>query len=203
MSVEGGEAERPKRRRRSPDEARSEAVFSARQLLIARGPDALTLKNVGDEIGMTHANLIHHFGSAAGLQAALMGSMVRDLAQALDAAVVHVRSDAAAPRILVDQVFDAFEQGGAGRLAAWIALTGDLSQLEPIRSAVQDLVAAIHESFADEGEEGRQRINSAVLFIALCAFGDAMIGGPLRDMLGRDGEASRKIVARLLPTFFV
>jgi AcrR family transcriptional regulator len=191
----------PKRRRRTPDELRREALVSARRLLIDSGPTAITLKAVGDDIGVTHANLIHHFGSAAGLQSALMESMVRDLANALDAAVAQLRSDTGAPRALVDAVFDAFDQGGAGRLAAWIALSGDLRHLEPVRAAVQDLVAAIVEKFAAEGDQTEGRVTSAVLFIALCAFGDAVIGAPLRDMLGRDEESGRKIVARLLPSF--
>ena len=190
-----------KRRRRAPDELRREAMVSARQLLIEAGPTAITLKAVGDDIGVTHANLIHHFGSAAGLQSALMESMVRDLANALDAAVAQLRSDTGAPRALVDAVFDAFDQGGAGRLAAWIALSGDLGHLEPVRAAVHDLVEAIVEKFAAEGEQTHGRVTSAVLFIALCAFGDAVIGAPLRDMLDRDEDSARKIVARLLPTF--
>lgn len=192
---------KPKRRRRAPDEARREALASARRLLIESGPTAITLKAVGDEIGVTHANLIHHFGSAAGLQSALMESMVRDLTNALGAAVIHLRSDAGAPRALVDQVFDAFDKGGAGRLAAWIALSGDIRHLEPVRAAVADLVDAICEKFAAEGDQTRQRVTAAVLFIALCAFGDAVIGPPLRDMLDRGEDSARRMVARLLPTF--
>ena len=68
-----------RRRRRSPDEARAEALDCARRLLIAHGPDGVTLQSVAREIGVTHGNLIHHFGSAAHLQSALMGAMVRDL----------------------------------------------------------------------------------------------------------------------------
>ncbi len=192
-----------KRRRRAPEEARREALASARRLLIESGPTAVTLKAVGDDIGVTHANLIHHFGSAGELQSALMESMVRDLTDALAAAVVHLRSDAGAPRALVDSVFDAFDQGGAGRLAAWIALSDDMRFFEPVRGAVQDLVDAISEKFAAEGEQTRSRVTSAVLFIALCAFGDAVIGAPLRDMLGRSDDSARKIVARLLPTFLI
>lgn len=203
MSIRDVEALEPprKRRRRAPEEARREALASARQLLIEQGPTAITLKAVGDDIGVTHANLIHHFGSAADLQSALMESMVRDLTDALAAAVDHLRSDAGAPRALVDQVFEAFDHGGAGRLAAWIALSDDMRHFEPVRGAVQDLVDAITEKFAAEGEQTRSRVTSAVLFIALCAFGDAVIGPPLRDMLGRGEDSARKIVARLLPTF--
>ena len=42
-----------------------------------------------------------------------------------------------------------------------------------------------------------------VLFIALCAFGDSIIGNPLRDMLGQDDDATREILARVIPMFFL
>jgi AcrR family transcriptional regulator len=194
--------EKPRRRRRSPDEARREAVDAARALLLSGGPTAVTLSAVAADIGVTHANLIHHFGSAAGLQSALMGSMVADLNQALDAAVTRLRTDEGAPLELVNAVFDAFAEGGAGRLAAWIAMSGDLSHLEPVRAAVRDLVQAIAEKMGDDGE-ARERIGSAVLFIALSAFGEALIGPPLRDMLDQPDDAGRKVVAGLLPRFLV
>ncbi len=202
MSISEAAPAAKKRRKRSPEEAREEALTAARELLIESGPTAVTLAAIGKRVGMTHANVIHHFGSAAGLQSALMGSMVRDLTVALGDAVAHVRSDSAAPRALIDIVFDAFDKGGAGRLAAWIALSGDLGHLEPVRQAVTDLVEAIAEKFADEGDSGRKRIQSAVLLIALMAFGDSMIGGPLRGMLGAEDEAGRSITAQVLPSFF-
>ncbi|HEX6859493.1 MAG TPA: TetR family transcriptional regulator [Caulobacteraceae bacterium] len=191
-----------KRRKRSPEEAREEALAAARELLLTRGPKAVTLSNVGQAIGMTHANVIHHFGSATELQTALMGMMVGDLTAAMEEAVAHVRSDEAAPRQLIDIVFDAFERGGAGKLAAWMALSQDIDQIEPVRDAVQSLVQAIMERAGVEGEAANRRITSAVLLIALCAFGDSVIGDQLRGILGRDKEATRRMTARLLPTFF-
>jgi AcrR family transcriptional regulator len=197
-----GEAsdERSVRRRRSPDEARTQALVSARRLLIEHGPNGLTLHAVARDIGVTHGNLIHHFGSAAQLQSALMGAMVRDLAAALETAVAHVRSDESAPRTVVDIVFDAFGEGGAGQLAAWIALSNRYEHLEPVREAVVDLVGAIGDKMQAAGAEPPRHIPSALLFITLCAFGDAVIGGPLREMLGRDRDAVRRLAANLLPT---
>ena len=192
----------PKRRKRSPEEAREEALAAARELLLTGGPKAVTLTNVGKAVGMTHANVIHHFGSATELQSALMGSMVGDLANALEEAVAHVRSDSAAPRQLVDIVFDAFDNGGAGMLAAWIALSQDIGHLEPVREAVRSLVRAIEERTRVNDDAAHRRVTSSVLLIALCAFGDSVIGDPLREMLGRDKEAARRITARLLPTYF-
>jgi len=163
----------------------------------------VTLSAVASRIGVTHANLIHHFGSAAGLQSALMGSMVQDLAAAIQEAVLRLRTDEGAPLEVVNAVFEAFSSGGAGRLAAWLALSGDLSHLEPVRVAVQDLVNAIETKIGNQDHLPRQAIGSAVLFIALTAFGEALIGEPLRDMLDQEPDASRQTVAQLLPAFLL
>lgn len=191
------------RRRRTPDEARSEALVFARRRLLDGGPDAVTLKAVADDLGMSHANLIHHFGSAAGLQSALMGSMVSDLAQALDAAIARLRTDEGAPLELINAVFDAFDRGGAAKLAAWIVLRGDLSHLDPVRDAVTNLVDAVREKLGDPDGQAHTRIPAAVLFIAVSAFGEALIGPPLRNMLDQDEESGRQIIAGLLPHFLL
>ena len=195
--------ERVRRRRRTPEEARLEVLACARARLLAGGPDSVTLKAVADDLGMTHANLIHHFGSAEGLQSALMGSMVADLSNALDAAIARLRTDEGAPLELINAVFDAFAEGGAGKLAAWIVLKGDLTHLEPVRAAVNGLVEAIRDKLGDPLTASPKQLSSAVLFIALSAFGEALIGPPLRDMLDQDEEASRQVVAGLLPYFLL
>ncbi|SNS59864.1 TetR/AcrR family transcriptional regulator [Sphingopyxis indica] len=189
----------PKRRKRTGDEVREEGLAAARQLLLEGGPGAVTLANVGDAIGMSHANVLHHFGSAAGLQSALMGSMIDDLTAALGNVVDLLETDQAAPRTIADHVFDAFDQGGAGPLAAWIVLSGDVARLEPIRESVQALVAAIVGQSKDAGAP--ERISAAVLMMAVSAFGDAVIGPHLRPMLGQDDDAMRDLVARFLPLF--
>ena len=86
-------------------------------------------------------------------------------------------------------------------MAAWIVLKGDLSHLEPVRDAVNGLVHVIQEKLGDPSDASRDRLSSAVLFIALSAFGEALIGTPLRNMLDQDEAASRRVVAGLLPYF--
>ena len=190
------------RRRRTPDEARGEALAAARKLLLEEGPNALTLQRLAAQLGMTHSNLLHHFGSAGELQSALMAMMVRDLAIALGDAITHLTSDAGAPRALVDIVFDAFDKGGAGRLAAWIALSGNLEHFGNIQRAVGGLVKAVEDKFAHESGDPHIGVTSAIIFLALMAFGDAVIGAPLKDILERERATSRKIAAMLLPKFF-
>ncbi len=196
MSVTG--PVRTKRRKRNAAEAREEGLVAARELLLQGGPAAVTLANVGNRIGMSHTNLIHHFGSAGAMQSALMASMIRDLTDALDDAVAHLKTDAGAPPILVEKVFDAFDSGGAGQLAAWLMLSREFDHLEPIRQAVLDLVGAIGEKLAT-GPESDAKIRSIVLLIAVCAFGDAVIGPQLREMLGQKPDAGRDVLAQILP----
>ncbi|HUJ02831.1 MAG TPA: hypothetical protein VLW75_04270, partial [Rhizomicrobium sp.] len=101
-----------------------------------------------------------------------------------------------------DIVFDAFGQGGAGQLAAWIALSNKHAHLDPVRDAVHALVKAITDRVTRDGSEPPKHTASALLFLTLCAFGDAVIGENLRAMLGRDKDAVRRMAAYLLPNFF-
>lgn len=194
-------ADHPVRRRRSAQEAKAETLRVARRILLERGPDAVTLKNIAAEIGTTHTNLLHHFGTAGELQSALMLAMVNDLSAALGSTIARLDRREDVPRALVDTMFDAFDQGGAGRLAAWIALSNRLAHFDDVKSAVQNLVGAIEEKFANGDGEARDKIAAAVLFVALLAFGNAVIGQPLATMLAREPDAVRGLAERLLPQF--
>src|ERR1043165_6885396 len=109
-----------RRERRTPQQARALALRSARNLLISQGPNAITLQAVASDLGMSHTNLIHHFGSTSGLQTALMHHMVSQLTDAIETAVSRFRAGEADVADFVNIVFDAFDTGGAGSLAAWI-----------------------------------------------------------------------------------
>ena len=121
---------KPPRRRRTAEQARADVLREARQLLLDEGPQAVTLKGVAATLGMSHVNLIHHFGSAAGLQTSLMESMAADLRRALADRDYVIKAGDGSARRFVDIVFDAFAAGGAGKLVAWMALSGDNTALD-------------------------------------------------------------------------
>ena len=73
-----------KHARLSPDQSRRAAMEAARALLIEAGPQAVTLKAVASRIDRTHANLLHHFGSAAGLQKALAAHLAETITASID-----------------------------------------------------------------------------------------------------------------------
>jgi TetR/AcrR family transcriptional regulator, repressor for neighboring sulfatase len=190
-----------RRVRRTPEEARTLALASARRLLLADGPDAVTLQAVATDLGMSHTNLIHHFGSAAGLQSELMRQMMSELTATIESAVMRLRAGKGEMRDFVDIVFDAFDRGGAGRLAAWIILSGETGRLTPVGEVVRDYIDSVERS-AETGADAQhvhERVTSATLFVTMAALGDAIIGNPLRRMVGRERDAVRKIIGSLLP----
>lgn len=70
---------RTKRMRRSPAEARAAVLDAARARLLAHGLEGLKIAAVARDAGMSHATLIHHFGSSLGMRDALIESMTAEL----------------------------------------------------------------------------------------------------------------------------
>jgi AcrR family transcriptional regulator len=189
-----------RRQRRQPDEVRSAAIEAARNLLASDGPNAITLKAVASELGMTHTNLIHHFGSAGDLQSALMKEMVRELTATIEAAIAESGAGAGNRRLFVDLVFDAFDKGGAGRLAAWIVMSGNARLLTPVGQVVREYVSYVEKEMAKEGGDERlhERVTSSLMLVTLAALGDSIIGDVLRKMVERDRDALRGVITELL-----
>ena len=180
------------RHRLSHAESRAAAVDAARRLLLEQGPQAVTLKAVAAEVGRTHANLLHHFGSAAGLQAELAHSIAESVTASIGNAVERARRGEADPREIVDQTFDAFGRQGAGALAAWMILSGNRDALDPILSAIRDLVEQL-----SAGHEGHH-VPELTLSLVLAALGDALLGPAIAQALGLDADAARDIAASAL-----
>ncbi len=168
--------------RRSGPVAREEALEAAGALLRTGGPAAITLKAVGKAMGVSHANLIYHFGSAAGLQGALMDRLVRDLAERISQGLPSVPDAAFDPSRLMAVVFEAFDAGGAAQLAAWLALERETARAESFAGVVRDL-ADRTAAIRGQGDDDRARARAIVVTAAYMAFADALIGPALRPML--------------------
>lgn len=180
------------RKRLSPDESRHAALEAARAILIGEGPQAVTLKAVAARVGRTHANVLHHFGSALGLQKALAAMLADSVCDSIGATVLRARRGEADPREIVDMTFDAFDQQGAGALATWMIMSGNTQALDPILTAIHNLV----DELADENEDGL--IKEDTLALVLMALGDALLGKPMADALGLPRDAARDIALKQL-----
>jgi AcrR family transcriptional regulator len=180
------------RRRRTAEVARTETLAEARHLLLTDGPQAVTLKGVAAPLGMSHVNLIHHFGSAEGLHAALMESMVAELRNALNNRDYEIR-DMASARRFIDLVFDAFNEGGAGKLTAWIAL----SQNSLVMDRLVSIVAEVAREMEDSGLPRDVNAASFVTVVSL-ALADSLAGGVLSTALDLPADNNRDLAARLM-----
>ncbi len=178
------------RKRLSPNESRAAAVAAARGLLTTEGVAAVTLKAVSARIGRTHANLLHHFGSVAGLHAALAGDIAVSVAQSITGSIGRMRRGEARLRDVIEGMFDAFIEQGAGELIAWVVLTRQREALEPI-------VEAIAQVIRDISDPGDQRpLDQATLGLVLLAIGDSLAGSEVARACGLTRSAARDIAVR-------
>lgn len=182
------------RKRLPPAESRGAALDAARALLLETGPAAVTLKAVAARIGRTHANLLHHFGSAAGLQKALARHMAEAICGSIVAAAIAKRAGVGSARQVVDLTFDAFDREGGGALASWMLLSGNEDALDPIVEAIHDVVDRLDDSGGSSGEALRE----VTLTLVLLALGDALMGGPLANSVGLPRDVARRRAEALL-----
>src|ERR1700712_5835876 len=172
------------RKRHTPEQSRQAALEAARLLLLEAGPQAVTLKAVAARVGRTHANLLHHFGSAAGLQKALARHMAAAICATIVQAALAHRAGIGSPRAVVGLTFDAFDREGGGALASWMLLSGNEDALDSIVEAIHGVV-----NHLDDGDTGALR--EVTLTLVLLALGDALMGGPLAQSLGLSRTAAR------------
>jgi AcrR family transcriptional regulator len=181
-----------RRKRLSPEESRSAAIEAARALLLEEGPQGVTLKAVAARIGRTHANLLHHFGSAAALQGELARSIAESVTTSIAETVASARAGEADPREIVDRTFDVFDREGAGALAAWMIISGNRDALDPILDSIHALVAQL-----SIGRDERQ-VAESTLGLVLSAVGDSLLGAPFSEALRLPRDSARELAAERL-----
>ncbi len=164
---------------------------AARTLLIELGPQAVTLKAVAGRIGRTHANLLHHFGSASGLQKSLARHLAGTICSTIAEAVIASRTGAGSAREVVDLTFDAFDKEGGGALASWMLLSGNEDALDPIVEAIHDMIEDLHDF-------GTGAMREVTLALVLMALGDALMGGPLSQAIELPRTAARDVAEKML-----
>lgn len=184
------------RKRLSSEESRAAALEAARGLLIEVGPQAVTLKAVAERIGRTHANLLHHFGSASGLHKALAGYLAGTVRASIHDAVRATQTGVGSARAVVDLVFDAFDREGGGALAGWMLLTGNEDALDPIVTTIHELVHELSPGHCLDGKP--MLMHRDTLLLVLLALGDALMGERLTGALALPRSEARVLAEGML-----
>ena len=188
------------RKRLSPEESRAAALEAARALLIEAGPQAVTLKAVASRVGRTHANLLHHFGSASGLQKELARHLAATVCESIGDAVRATRAGVGSPREVVDLTFDAFGREGGGALASWMLASGNEDALDPIVETIHALVDDLLPE--DCPSEGGQAMHENTFTLVLMALGDALLGEQMAESLKVERSVVRDRAEAMLVAAF-
>lgn len=165
-----------KRIRRTPEEAKSLILEVASRRLSTFGLEGLNISGVAKDAGMSHATVIHHFGSTGAMREALLGQMTRDLLSDVMAALNHHEE----PARILDRLFEMLSQGGHGRLLAWLAL--DQQAFSPTGDS-KGLFAEILGTIAkDSGDPVHAK--QLVFLVAIAAMGKSICGDALAGLIG-------------------
>ncbi|MFO0585440.1 MAG: helix-turn-helix domain-containing protein [Anaeromyxobacter sp.] len=172
-----------KRVRRSPEEARLLLLEAAEALVAARGPDAVTLRDVAERVGVTPGLVTHYFGTYAGLVRAVLRRQ-----DALTAVRLRAELDAGAhvpdADMLIGALFAALADPTRVRLLVWAHLrgvrTGPTSR--GLAAFVDGLEAAFQRTLPPARQPPRARIEGVVLLALSATHGwaigkEAWLGG--------------------------
>jgi AcrR family transcriptional regulator len=182
-----------KRTRRTPEAVRTAALAAARGLLLRTGPESITLPAVARELGMTHGNVTHHFGSVGALHASLVDQMAEELTRDVKRAVTQLRAEEADPIEVVDTLFNAFADNGAGRLISWLASTGNMEALQPLFNTISAIVRELSRGKPRPGEERQLSVRQNALVLISTALGNALIGQQLHSAVGLPNGALNEL----------
>ena len=144
---------------------------------------------------MSNATVLHHFGSIAGAQTALMERMVRQLVSEV---LTIAQRDGATAQSATEEItalFDAFESKGSARLAAWLELTGGARRMTFVQTAAREVVEARAGQFANIPDDLREDLMLACITMAL---GVGLFGPTLSELLGKPAGRAREVVLGLL-----
>jgi AcrR family transcriptional regulator len=174
---------RVKRLRRTPEEARRLILEAAQALIASTGPEGLRLQDIAAAAGISHSLILHHFGNREGLVRALTRQAAAELRDKLVAAMA---SGEYSIEEELDQVFDAFREGLAQRLA-WLT-TVERGGAEGTQMILRDIADRLHARRIAAAPPGtaisRDDTDSLIHLVATAALGDALFGAQLHRSAG-------------------
>jgi AcrR family transcriptional regulator len=114
------------RKRRSPEEARELILGACQKLLADRGPDAVGLKDVASQAGVSHALVTHYFGTIDALiDAAIEAYAGAQRAELIEHIVAHPDEG---PRAWMKLYFEWINRPKTARLFGWALMSGRIQR---------------------------------------------------------------------------
>ena len=168
----------PARRvRRSPEESRALILEAAIRVLSRRGPEAVGLKDVAAEAGVSHALVVHYFGTYD----ALVEVAVLECAARLRRRLLERMGAAqdSTPASLMRIYLEAALEPWYGRLVSWALLSdheGTKSFAAQLAPEIEQIAAGTHQLLRQRAP-GISRARSEAFIVALWSLAVGYVAG--------------------------
>jgi AcrR family transcriptional regulator len=177
----------PPRVRRGPEEAKGLIVDAAERVFAERGPDAVGLKDVAREAGVSHALVSHYFGTFEKLVDAVLEQRTTRFRAQILAAAEEAGSEFR-PAELLRRFWDAMGDPATARLMGWAVLSGRLGDADFFPSRAQNLriaADAIEQRVRRFARVSREDVEFIVMMCMALSWGYALLKKPLYLGMGR------------------
>lgn len=181
------------------DNTRQRILQVATKKLSDGGPDAIRLKEIAEDVGVSHPTILHHFGSRAGLIDALEEDRGQRLLAEMSELLLRPVGDGT-PTDFIQQVFKALADSGHARLWAWRGLTlaegehgGQVDQI--VLRQLTDAVHARRAEYARVHELDLPTQEDSVFVMRLfnsVLLGEAIAGSTFDYLAELDGQHDAK-----------
>jgi AcrR family transcriptional regulator len=180
-----------KRARRSPEEARRLILDAAEASMASKGPAGVRLEEIARKAGVSHSNILHHFGSREGLIQALNRRTLDDLKSTLCGVMEAAHSST---EDIIGPAFAAYRNGLAQR-TLWV-LQAPARRGAQSLPVFEEIVEALHARRLAAASPGvrldKAHTRAIVHLTTIAAFGDALVGARLRQSSTADEPAARR-----------
>ena len=117
------------RKRRAPEEAKALLLDAAERLFFERGPDAVGLRDVAREAGVSHGLITHYFKTYEGLVESVLGRRTARIAERVVTRFAEMQQAPSANE-LVDLLLAIVSEPIHLKLVAWAMLSGRAQQAD-------------------------------------------------------------------------
>lgn len=174
--------------RRSPEEARAVIIANAEKILLREGVQAVQVRAVAREAGMTDAGITHHFGNRDGLLTALLDEGARKTRDAISETVQGWVEEGPDIGRLVETLH-ALYRGGYAALALQLHNSGWQDTGRPLLEPVVAPLMARNQNPDTTEEDLRAALASLHQWLAL----EPVFGSPFRRSAGLKRDTKVKL----------
>ena len=178
---------KPKRKRRTPEEAREEILLAAETLILKYGPSELKFQSLANQANLAVSNVYHHFGGVLEIKRALADRVFSKLQDDLLAALAEEADNEPLvfARNVMFRIYSILRTERYAKLIGWIALSSELGELQDFVAPLPAMTAAVadHMSRHLPAKTSRRLAELITYNLSVKAIGEGLIGPAVQSAL--------------------